>query len=104
MFSGDSASAGLAGNPFPALAEMQALAKIVRRQLPQITAPCLIMHSGHDDIANIKTNARLVEKYVSGVTKFIVLDDSYHLITIDRQRREVINESVAFFEHIAQTA
>ncbi|KES12498.1 hypothetical protein SASC598P14_003130 [Snodgrassella alvi SCGC AB-598-P14] len=104
MFSGDSASAGLAGNPFPALAEMQALAKIVRRQLPQVTAPCLIMHSGHDDIANIKTNARLVEKYVSGVTKFIVLDDSYHLITIDRQRREVINESVAFFEHIAQTA
>lgn len=104
MFSGDSASAGLAGNPFPALAEMQALAKIVRRQLPQVTAPCLIMHSGHDDIANIKTNARLVEKYVSGVTKFIVLDDSYHLITIDRQRREVINESVVFFEHIAQTA
>lgn len=104
MFSGDSAAAGLAGNPFPALAEMQWLAKKVRQQLPQVIAPCLIMHSGHDDIANINTNARLVEKNVSGSTRFVVLDDSYHLITIDRQRREVINESVQFFQNITQSA
>lgn len=104
MFSGDSAAAGLAGNPFPALAEMQWLAKKVRQQLPQVIAPCLIMHSGHDDIANINTNARLVEKNVSGPTRFVVLDDSYHLITIDRQRREVINESVQFFQNITQSA
>ena len=103
-FSGDSAAAGLAGNPFPALAEMQWLAKKVRQQLPQVIAPCLIMHSGHDDIANINTNARLVEKNVSGPTRFVVLDDSYHLITIDRQRREVINESVQFFQNITQSA
>ena len=104
MFSGDSTAAGLAGNPFPALAEMQWLAKKVRQQLPQVIAPCLIMHSGHDDIANINTNARLVEKNVSGPTRFVVLDDSYHLITIDRQRREVINESVQFFQNITQSA
>ena len=104
MFSGDSAAAGLVGNPFPALAEMQWLAKKVRQQLPQVIAPCLIMHSGHDDIANINTNARLVEKNVSGPTRFVVLDDSYHLITIDRQRREVINESVQFFQNITQSA
>ena len=104
MFSGDSTAAGLAGNPFPALAEMQWLAKKVRQQLPQVIAPCLIMHSGHDDIANINTNARLVEENVSGPTRFVVLDDSYHLITIDRQRREVINESVQFFQNITQSA
>ena len=104
MFSGDSTAAGLAGNPFPALAEMQWLAKKVRQQLPQVIAPCLIMHSGHDDLANINTNARLVEENVSGPTRFVVLDDSYHLITIDRQRREVINESVQFFQNITQSA
>lgn len=103
MFSGDSAAAGLAGNPFPALAEMQLLAKVVRKQLPDVKAPCLIMHSGHDDIADINTNARLVEKSVSGATKLVVLEDSYHLITIDRQRREVIKESVEFFERIANS-
>lgn len=101
MLSGDSVSAGLAGNPLPALAEMQLLAKQVKKQLPQVSSPCLIMHSGHDDIANINTNARLVEKNVSGPTKFVTLNDSYHLITIDRQRKEVINECIIFFEKIA---
>lgn len=100
MLGGDSASAGLAGNPLPALAEMQLLAKQVKKQLPQVCCPCLIMHSGHDDIANIDTNARLVEKNVNGPTTFITLDDSYHLITIDRQRKEVINECITFFEKI----
>lgn len=101
MLNGDSAAAGLAGNPFPALAEMQLLAKLVHKQLPQVTSPCLIMHSGHDDIANINTNARLVEKHVTGPTKLVVLNESYHLITIDRQRRDVIKESVSFFESLA---
>ncbi|OCG40743.1 alpha/beta hydrolase [Gilliamella sp. Bif1-4] len=102
MLSGDAATAGLAGNPFPALAEMQLLAKTMRKQLPQVTSPCLIMHSGNDDIANIETNAKLVEKSVSGSTKLVVLNDSYHLITIDSQRREVIKECASFFDNIAQ--
>lgn len=102
MLSGDSAAAGLAGNPFPSLAEMQLLAKHVRQELPKVTSPCLIMHSGHDDIADINTNARLVEKSVHAPTKFVVLNDSYHLITIDRQRREVIAETVNFFEQIVE--
>ena len=102
MLSGDSGAAGLAGNPFPALAEMQLLAKNVRKQLPKVTSPCLIIHSGNDDIANIETNAKLVEKQVSAPTKLIILHDSYHLVTIDSQRREVIKESVAFFNKIAE--
>ena len=97
MLSGDSVTAGLAGNPFPALAEMQLLAKITHDQLSEVTSPCLIMHSGHDDIADINTNARVVEKNVSGPSKLVVLNDSYHLITIDRQRREVIKECISFF-------
>ncbi len=100
MLEGDSASAGLAGNPFPALAEMQYLAKSVRSELASIKAPCLIMHSSNDDIANIETNARLIERNVRGPTKFVALDNSYHLITIDRQRREVINQSAVFFQDI----
>lgn len=102
MLGGDSASAGLAGNPFPALAEMQLLAKNVREQLPNVTSPCLIIHSGNDDIADIETNAKLVEKQVAGSAKLIVLHDSYHLVTIDSQRREVIKETVTFFEKIIE--
>ncbi|MBI0027998.1 alpha/beta fold hydrolase [Gilliamella sp. B14448G11] len=102
MLNGDAASAGLAGNPFPALAEMQLLAKNVRAQLSKVVSPCLIMHSGNDDIANIETNAKLVEKHVSGSKKLVILNESYHLITIDSQRREVIKECITFFNNIAE--
>jgi carboxylesterase len=101
MLSGDSAAAGLAGNPWPALAEMIYLSRQVRRQLPQVTAPCLIIHSTDDDIAHI-SNAHLVKKNVSGPVKTVWLNDSYHMITIDRERREVIQQSVAFFQDIVQ--
>ncbi len=101
MFSGDSASAGLAGNPYGSLAEMLFLASQVQRQLPQVQAPCLIMHALEDDIANI-SNSRLVEQRVSGATRFVTLDDSYHLITIDRERKEVVRQSVQMFQEIVQ--
>lgn len=100
MLSGDSASAGLAGNPLAALAEMQYLVKCVKQQLPQVKAPCLIMHSSHDDIADIKTNAMLVQQKIQGTSKLVKLDESYHLITIDRERRRVINETIIFFNQV----
>jgi len=102
MLDGDSATAGLAGNPYASLAEMQLLASRVRHSLSQVRAPCLILHASNDDIADIDSNARLVERRVSGPTKFVALDDSYHLITIDRQRREVIRHTADFFDGIGQ--
>ena len=107
MFSGDSASAGLAGNPYPALAEMMKLSALVRGQLTQVSAPCLLIHAREDDIAHLN-NSLLVQKKVSGPNKLVVLEDSYHLITIDREYKKVIEESVAYFrsvsENLQQTA
>lgn len=100
MLSGDSTKGGLAGNPIGSLADMQELAKVTQADLAKIIAPCLIMHSSHDDIANMNTNGRLVEKTVSGPSKFIPLNNSYHMITIDRDRKTVIKESVDFFTSI----
>lgn len=97
MLSGDSAGAGLAGNPLGSLAEMQKLAKITKAQLDQVKAPCLIMHSAHDDIASMDTNSGLVAQSVSGKVKVVRLENSYHLITIDRDRKAVIKDSIDFF-------
>ncbi|GAC1368963.1 MAG: alpha/beta fold hydrolase [Aquirhabdus sp.] len=101
MFSGDSAVAGLAGNPWPALAEMLTLSHVVRKQLHQVTSPCLIMHSGEDDIADI-SNSLLVKNKINAPAKMVVLNDSYHLITIDREYKIVIDESITFFMEIAR--
>lgn len=99
MMSGDSTAAGLASNPWPALAEMLALSRVVRRDLPRVTSPCLILHSAEDDIADVR-NARLVADNVRGPVSFSLLHDSYHLITIDQERQQVIDRSVAFFQEV----
>lgn len=100
MLSGDSAAAGLPGNPWHALAEMRALSHWTRRHLHQVTAPCLVVHAREDDVASLG-NAELVVARVRGRTELVVLDDSYHMITIDRERREVIRRSVAFFNALS---
>ena len=102
MLGGDAASAGLARNPYPSLAEMLYLSEEVERNLGKVTAPCLIMHSSHDDIADLETNARVIEQNVSGPATLIPLHDSYHLITIDRERKVVIDASVNFIEEVVQ--
>ena len=81
---------------------MYKMAAVVRRDLPKVTAPCLIAHATEDDIASIE-NAYLVERSVSGPVETLWLEDSYHMITIDRERRVLIDRSAAFFQQVAAT-
>jgi len=99
MLGGDSAAAGLPGNPWYSLAEMYGLAADVRRQLSQVSAPCLVAHASEDDVASVK-NAELVMRGVSAPTELLLLEDSYHMITIDKERRTLIDRSAAFFDRI----
>ena len=99
MSEGDSAAAGLLGNPWYSLADMYALSAIVRRELPRVRAPSLVMHASNDDIASLK-NAQLVVDRISAPTELILLKNSYHMITVDRERNIVIDRSVDFFNRI----
>ena len=100
MFSGDSAAAGLTGNPWPALAEFYRLSYWVQRRLDKVHVPCLVMHAREDDIASLR-NAQLIETLVSAPVETIVLDDSYHMITVDQQKDEVIKCSVDFIRRFS---
>lgn len=102
MQSGDSASAGLASNPWPSLAEMLLLSRQVRRQLSQVRSPCLILHSSDDDIAHLR-NAELVKRRVKGPVRMQLMENSYHLITIDQDRLRVIRACVHFFHEQVET-
>ncbi|WP_353224554.1 alpha/beta hydrolase [Salinisphaera hydrothermalis] len=100
MASGDSTAAGLPGNPWHSLAELYLMSRRVRRDLRRVVAPCLIAHATEDDIASSR-NAELVARRVSGPTEMLWLDDSYHMITIDRERRRLIEGVADFFARVA---
>jgi carboxylesterase len=95
MKAGDSAAAGLIGIPWRSLAEFYRLAARVRSELPAVVAPCLIMHALDDDIASIR-NAELTAARVGGPVRCVWLKDSYHMITVDRERHKVIESTVEF--------
>jgi len=102
MHAGDSAAAGLPGNPWWSVIELRALSAYVQRNLAAVRAPCLVMHASNDDIAAAGNAQDIVRGVRHAPVELVLLDDSYHMITIDRDRRKVLAHTVAFSEAIAQ--
>jgi carboxylesterase len=104
MHSGDSAAAGLPGNPWWSVIEMHRLSAHVLARLSQVRAPCLVIHARNDDISSV-SNAQDIMRRASGArVELVLLEDSYHMITIDRERRTVIARTAAFVAGIADSA
>ena len=101
MLGGDSAAAGLPGNPWHSLADLHQLASHVRQRLPQVSAPCLVAHAVDDDVAHLR-NARLVAERVNAPVELLLLADSYHMITLDRERRLLADRMAHFFSAVAR--
>lgn len=103
MYAGDSAAAGLPGNPWWSVVEMQKLARFVLRRLASVRAPCLVMHAVHDDIASVSNAQAIVDGVKHAPVELMLLQDSYHMITIDRERRYVIRRAAEFVETLSKT-
>ena len=103
MLGGDSSAAGLPGNPWPSLAEFYRLSFLVRRQLRSIRTPSLVVHAVDDDVASLK-NVRMVVRGVRGPVDTLLLENSYHMVTVDQERDKVIAHTTRFFNHIANTS
>ena len=102
MLSVVSQAAGLAGFPWPSLAEFQRLSVHVRNRIGRVRAPCVAVHSSDDDVASLR-NVRIVERGISAPVETVLLDDSYHMVTVDQERAKLIERSAVFFRRLAQS-
>jgi carboxylesterase len=102
MLNGDSAAAGLPGNPWPSLAEFYRLSFRVRQQLRGVRTPALVVHAVDDDVASLK-NVRMIMRGIGGPVETVLLENSYHMITVDQERDQVIERSARFFNEVAAT-
>jgi carboxylesterase len=80
--------------------EFRWLAKTVEKELGQIQQPALIFHPRFDDQSDI-SNTILLQRKLGGLAEVVVLNDSYHMVTLDRQRADVADRSVAFSAWVA---
>lgn len=103
MSNGDRANAGLLNTPGGAVIEHRRLVSIVKGLLGTITQPTLILHPREDDIAGFD-NAWFLQKRLGGTVEMTVLDDSYHMITVDRQRQLVVDRTAQFAQGLVAGA
>lgn len=95
MFAGDSAGAGNASTPGRSLRELHRLIAVVKSALPAIRTPALVVHARDDDMTSLR-NAGYVAARIGGEVEKVVLDDSYHMVTLDKDRERLIEASVGF--------
>ena len=100
LFSGDSSVAGLPSTPGGAVLEHRRLVKAACAELGRIHQPALIIHPREDDYADLD-NAWYLQRQLKGLVDMVVLDDSYHIVTVDRQRHVVVERTAAFVANVA---
>jgi carboxylesterase len=75
--------------------QFRRLVREVVRGLNTIETPALIMHPRFDDQSDL-SNAFKLQRKLGGLVETVVLDDCYHMITLDRQRHLVVERAMEF--------
>ena len=101
MLNGDSAAAGTFGMTGRSLRELRRLVNVVKREMPTVSTPALVVQAIHDDITSPRRNGDYLEQNLGGPVTMLKLDSSYHMVTIDRQHGEVATESIRFFDSLS---
>jgi carboxylesterase len=87
---------GAARSPMTGIYQSERMMRYLRRNLHKVTAPTLIVHAKEDDTASTRS-ADLVESSVtSSVVRKVILNNSYHIITMDNDKDRVLQETLSF--------
>lgn len=98
---GDSA-AGARDLPATAIHQAYRLMRKVRKTLPQIRQPALILHAAEDETASLRTPNLLAGTLGSLVIRKIIFTNSYHMLTLDNDREAVARSCIDFMGELAQ--
>lgn len=73
----------------------------VDRELPQVTQPMLLLHSPQDHVVPPADSARILSRVSSTDVTEILLEQSYHVATLDHDAERIFEESYAFIGRLA---
>ncbi|MFE9660418.1 MULTISPECIES: alpha/beta hydrolase [unclassified Streptomyces] len=75
--------------------------RLVDGELPQVTQPLLLLHSPEDHVVPPSDSRRVLSRVSSTDVTEILLEQSYHVATLDYDADRIFAESHAFIERIA---
>ena len=82
--------------PLGSLYQMYRLGRHVERIAPGIATPTLIVHADEDDMSHPR-NAERLQAALGGASEILRLEDSYHMVHVDRQHALVAQRTATFF-------
>jgi carboxylesterase len=88
-------------NPLHALASMLAMFTDVVPRLPSVGQPVLLLRSAEDHVVPASSSKLVLDRITSTDVTEIVLQDSYHVATLDNDAERIVKESLAFFGRLA---
>jgi carboxylesterase len=94
--------AGASCLPMNAVLEAKRLIREVKKAMPAITAPALVVHAIEDDVASVKSAEFVLDNIGSDDLDFVLLHDSYHIVTLDNEKELVATETIRFFRDRAK--
>ncbi len=97
-------AAGPAHLPLWALRENERLISRVRDQAPRLDCPLLVMHAREDEITRLHSVEGFFRNVGATDKRLVVLEDSYHIVTIDNDHRRVTSELSDFAVRVGGAA
>lgn len=87
------------------LREHDRLLRHLRKNLSKVVCgSVLALHAREDEVASVANLGILAQELGCGAFRSVVLGNSFHMITIDNDRQQVVRETVEFAASIAHTA
>jgi carboxylesterase len=87
--------------PVRAAASLRQLQATVRGELGKVTQPVRLYHSANDHVVEPVNSAMILQGIASTDVEEIVLDDSYHVATLDHDAERIFSGSVDFVKRLA---
>ncbi|WP_164667807.1 alpha/beta hydrolase [Virgibacillus doumboii] len=82
--------------PVKSMQELIKLSEMVRENLSNVSAPAMIFSSTEDHVVPPENSREIYESIASDVRDFIVLDNSYHVATLDADKELIAKKCKAF--------
>jgi carboxylesterase len=89
--------------PLGCMYQLYRLARHVEQVAPSVRAPVLIVHAREDDMSDLR-NAERLRAALGGPSELLVLEDSYHMVHVDKEHGRVGALTGQFFGAPASAA
>jgi carboxylesterase len=105
MKRGGQTAAGAAKSSLVGVYQTERMMRYLRANLHCVTVPTLILHAREDDTSSLRSADLVEQNITSSIVRKVILENSYHLVTMDHDKDLVVQETLDFVaRHLGEDA